>query len=179
MIRMGILWSAIRGSKSVNKEFRTKPVSRITLFCRDLNRSLELYRDILGFEEVEKKTIQSKAFNELMNIDDEDCFVKISYLQSEESDFGLIALFEINSKEMDKNKPIYNPTIQYGQSVIVLTTKDHRKIYEELKNKDYAFLVEPTEYLKTEDNEYIKAGLYKEMSFYDPDGFLVNLIENN
>ena len=97
----------------MNKEFRTKPVSRITLFCRDLNRSLELYRDILGFEEVEKKTIQSKAFNELMNIDDEDCFVKISYLQSEESDFGLIALFEINSKEMGKNKPIYNPPIQY------------------------------------------------------------------
>ena len=89
----------------MNKEFRTKPVARITLFCRDLNRSLELYRDILGFEEVEKKTIRSKAFNELMNIDDEDCFVKISYLQSEESDFGLIALFEINSKEMDKNKP--------------------------------------------------------------------------
>ena len=89
---MGILWSAIRGSKSVNKEFRTKPVSRITLFCRDLNRSLELYRDILGFEEVEKKTIQSKAFNELMNIDDEDCFVKISYLQSEESDFDILDL---------------------------------------------------------------------------------------
>ena len=66
----------------MNKEFRTKPVSRITLFCRDLNRSLELYRDILGFEEVENKTIRSKAFNELMNIDDEDCFVKISYLQS-------------------------------------------------------------------------------------------------
>ena len=176
---MGILWSAIKGSKYVNKEFRTKPVARITLFCRDLNRSLELYRDILGFEEVEKKTIRSKAFNELMNIDDEDCFVKISYLQSEESDFGLIALFEINSKEMDKNKSIYNRPIQYGQSVIVLSTKDHRKIYEELKDKDYAFLVEPTEYLKTEDSEYIKAGLYKEMSFYDPDGFLVNLIEYN
>jgi hypothetical protein len=114
-----------------------------------------------------------------MKIDDEDCFVKISYLQSEESNFGLIALFEINSKEMDKNKPIYNPPIQYGQSVIVLSTTDHRKIYKELKDKDYVFLVEPTEYHKTEDSEYIKAGLYKEMSFYDPDGFLVNLIEYN
>lgn len=176
---MGILWSAIRGSKYMDRTFRTKPVSRITLFCRDLNRSLELYRDILGFEEVENKTIQSKAFNELMNIDDEDCFVKISYLQSEESDFGLIALFEINSNKLDRNKPIHNPPIQFGQSVIVLNTKDHQKIYEELKDKDYAFLVEPTEYLKTEDSEYIKAGLYKEMSFYDPDGFLVNLIEYN
>ena len=80
---------------------------------------------------------------------------------------------------MDKNKSIYNPPIQYGQSVIVMNTKDHRKIYEELKDKDYVFLVEPTEYHKTEDSEYIKAGLYKEMSFYDPDGFLVNLIEYN
>ena len=71
--------------------FSTTPVSRITLFCRDLDQSLELYRDILGFKEIENKTIQSKEFNELMNIEDENCFVRISYLQSQESDHGLIA----------------------------------------------------------------------------------------
>ena len=49
--------------------FSTTPVSRITLFCRDLDQSLELYRDILGFKEIENKTIQSKEFNELMNIE--------------------------------------------------------------------------------------------------------------
>ena len=53
--------------------FSTTPVSRITLFCRDLDQSLELYRDILGFKEIENKTIQSKEFNELMNIEDENC----------------------------------------------------------------------------------------------------------
>jgi len=157
----------------------TTPVSRITLFCRDLDQSLELYRDILGFEEIENKTIQSKAFNELMNIDDENCFVRISYLQSEESEHGLIALFEINSNELDKNESFEKPKIQYGQSVIVLNTKDHEKIYKELKRKNYEFLVEPTVYEKEDDSEYIKAGLYKEMSFYDCDGFLVNLIEYN
>ena len=165
--------------KSMKKGFKTTPVSRITLFCRDLEKSLSLYRDILGFEEVENKTIQSKAFNELMNISDENCFVKISYLQSERSDHGLIALFEINSSELDKNQLIQTTQIQYGQSVIVLSTKDHKKIYRELKKKDYTFLVEPTEYEKLEDSDYIKAGLYKEMSFYDPDGFLINLIEYN
>ena len=163
----------------MKKGFKTTPVSRITLFCRDLEKSLSLYRDILGFEEVENKTIQSKAFNELMNISDENCFVKISYLQSERSDHGLIALFEINSSELDKNQLIQTTQIQYGQSVIVLSTKDHKKIYRELKKKDYTFLVEPTEYEKLEDSDYIKAGLYKEMSFYDPDGFLINLIEYN
>ena len=165
--------------KSMKKDFKTTPVSRITLFCRDLEKSLALYRDILGFEEVESKTIQTKAFNELMNIHDENCFVRISYLQSERSDHGLIALFEINSSELDKNQSIQTTQIQYGQSVIVLSTKDHKKIYRELKKKDYTFLVEPTEYEKLEDSEYIKAGLYKEMSFYDPDGFLINLIEYN
>ena len=114
-----------------------------------------------------------------MNIHDENCFVRISYLQSERSDHGLIALFEINSSELDKNQSIQTTQIQYGQSVIVLSTKDHNKIYRELKKKDYTFLVEPTEYEKLEDSEYIKAGLYKEMSFYDPDGFLINLIEYN
>ena len=163
----------------MKKGFKTTPVSRITLFCRDLEKSLALYRDILGFEEVESKTIQTKAFNELMNIHDENCFVRISYLQSDRSDHGLIALFEINSSELDKNQSIQTTQIQYGQSVIVLSTKDHKKIYRELKKKDYTFLVEPTEYEKLEDSEYIKAGLYKEMSFYDPDGFLINLIEYN
>ena len=163
----------------MKKGFKTTPVSRITLFCRDLEKSLALYRDILGFEEVESKTIQTKAFNELMNIHDENCFVRISYLQSERSDHGLIALFEINSSELEKNQSIQTTQIQYGQSVIVLSTKDHKKIYRELKKKDYTFLVEPTEYEKLEDSEYIKAGLYKEMSFYDPDGFLINLIEYN
>ena len=163
----------------MKKGFKTTQVSRITLFCRDLEKSLALYRDILGFEEVESKTIQTKAFNELMNIHDKNCFVRISYLQSERSDHGLIALFEINSSELDKNQSIQTTQIQYGQSVIVLSTKDHKKIYRELKKKDYTFLVEPTEYEKLEDSDYIKAGLYKEMSFYDPDGFLINLIEYN
>ena len=157
----------------------TTPVSRITLFCRNLDQSLELYRDILGFKEIENKTIQSKKFNKLMNIEDENCFVRISYLQSEESEHGLIALFEINSNNLDKNESFEKPTIQYGQSAIVLNTKDHKKIYQVLKRKGYEFLVKPTVYKKEGDSEYIKAGLYKEMSFYDHDGFLINLIEYN
>ena len=163
----------------MKKVFKSSPVSRVTLFCRDIEKSLALYRDILGFEEIENKSIQSKEFNELMNISDENCFVRISYLQSERSDHGLIALFEINSSKLDKNQSIQNKSIQYGQSVIVLSTRDHQKIYQELKKKDYTFLVEPTEYEKAEDSDYIKAGIYKEMSFYDPDGFLINLIEYN
>ncbi|HJL79702.1 MAG: hypothetical protein QF513_00145 [Gammaproteobacteria bacterium] len=79
------------------------------------------------------------------------------YLQSEKSGVGLIALFEINSNKFDKNEPIHNPSIQFGQSVIVLNTNDHQKIYEELKEKDYVFSVEPTEYLKKRSQRQYKS----------------------
>lgn len=163
----------------VDKNFKTTPINRITLFCRDLDRSLSLYRDILGFNVIETKTIQSTAFNNLMNIEDENCSVRICYLQSEESEFGLIALFEINSLQLDKNEAVKNSSIQYGQNVIVLSTNDHEKIYKELKKLGYIFLVEPIKYIKAEDSDYIKAGAYLEMSFFDPDGFLINLIQYN
>ena len=163
----------------MDKKFKTTPVTRITLFCRDLDHSLSLYRDILGFDVIETKTIKSAAFNDLMNIEDDNCTVRICYLQSEESEFGLIALFEINSLQLDKNEAVKNSSIQYGQNVIVLSTNDHEKIYKELKKLGYIFLVEPIKYIKAEDSDYIKAGEYLEMSFFDPDGFLINLIQYN
>ena len=103
--------------------FSTTPVSRITLFCRDLDQSLELYRDILCFKEIENKTIQSKEFNELMNIEDENCFVRISYLQSEESEHGLIALFEINSNNLDtytflNHQLIFNVYLCFSNTIL-------------------------------------------------------------
>ncbi|GIS41155.1 MAG: hypothetical protein Ct9H90mP13_10010 [Pseudomonadota bacterium] len=89
---------------------------------------------------------------------------------------GLIALFEINSKTQIRMNHLRNQ-----QSNMVkghcLEYKRSREDISILKRKGYEFLVEPTVYEKKGDSEYIKAGLYKEMSFYDHDGFLINLIE--
>ena len=60
MIQMVISWSVIKGLSFMGNGFSTTPVSRITLFCRDLDQSLELYRDILGFKEIEIKPSNQK-----------------------------------------------------------------------------------------------------------------------
>ena len=76
----------------------TSPIRRVTIFCRNIEKSLRLYRDILGFTVIEEKTIQTQEFSNLMKIEDEDAFVNICYLQSHGKEDGLIALFEVNSK---------------------------------------------------------------------------------
>ena len=46
----------------------------------------------------------------------------------------------------------------------------------DLEAKGYDFLTPPTKYTKEEDSEYMKAGTYTEMIFYDPDGVLVSVM---
>ena len=48
---------------------QTSPIRRVTIFCRNIEKSLRLYRDILGFTVIEEKTIQTQEFSNLMNID--------------------------------------------------------------------------------------------------------------
>ena len=157
----------------------TSPIRRVTIFCRNIEKSLRLYRDILGFTVIEEKMIQTQEFSNLMKIEDKDAFVNICYLQSHGKEDGLIALFEVNSKEVTMTKVEYKNSIEYGQSVIVLYTDQFDKIYKILKDKSYQFLIEPTIYHKTEDSPYVKAGKFKEMMFYDPDGQLVDLVQQD
>ena len=157
----------------------TSPIRRVTIFCRNIEKSLRLYRDILGFTVIEEKMIQTQEFSNLMKIEDKDAFVNICYLQSHGKEDGLIALFEVNSKEVTMTKVEYKNSIEYGQSVIVLYTDQFDKIYKILKDKSYQFLIEPTIYHKTEDSSYVKAGSFKEMMFYDPDGQLIDLVQQD
>ena len=158
---------------------QTSPIRRVTIFCRNIEKSLKLYRDILGFTVIEKKTIKTQEFSTLMNIKDKEAFIDICYLQSNDKEDGLIALFKLNSKEIPMTKVEFKNSIEYGQSVIVLYTEKFDEIYEKLRGKDYHFLIEPTTYHKTEDSPYVKAGRFKEMMFCDPDGQLVDLVQQD
>jgi hypothetical protein len=63
-----------------------------------------------------------------------------------------------------------------GQVAVVVTTFQPDDIYADLKANGYDFLTPPTKYTKEEDSEYMKAGTYTEMIFYDPDGVLVSVM---
>lgn len=153
---------------------RTSPVKRTTIFCRDIERSLALYRDILGFKVAEDKTVAGPAMAKMIGLD--DCSMHICHLQAHNSEDGLIGLYEITAENVPETSPPAPGKIHLGQVAVVVTTDQPDAIYADLEAKGYDFLTPPTKYTKEEDSEYMKAGTYTEMIFYDPDGVLVSVM---
>lgn len=153
---------------------RTSPVKRTTIFCRDIERSLALYRDILGFKVAEDKTVAGPAMAKMIGLD--DCSMHICHLQAHNSEDGLIGLYEITAENVPETSPPAPGKIHLGQVAVVVTTDQPDAIYADLEAKGYDFLTPPTKYTKEEDGEYMKAGTYTEMIFYDPDGVLVSVM---
>ena len=150
--------------------FSTTPVSRITLFCRDLDQSLELYRDILGFKEIEKKTIQSKEFNELMN----DLLpgtkagdkIHLIILKAQDPVVGMIGL--LKPIDPEEEFPAVEFDFKYGSSVFVVGVDDVEELYEKALKfgaKMRAPLSE-TIYPGADGNDVH----VKSLGLYDPDG---------
>mgnify|MGYP000677845273 FL=1 len=78
---------------------RVSPVKRVSIFCRDLEKSLALYRDILGMTVIEEKQVQGPFIGKLLNLP--SCTMRIVFLSADEAvDAGLIGLFHIIEPEL-------------------------------------------------------------------------------
>jgi len=152
----------------------TSPLKRATIFCRDMQKSLALYRDILGFEVAEDKTVRGPAMAKMIGLD--DCTMHICHLRAQNSEDGLIGLYEISGADVPELPRVPEGQIHYGQTAVVVTTDKVDEIAKAVADGRYAFLTPPTKYLKEEDSDYMKAGTYTEMIFYDPDGVLVSVM---
>ncbi|MBP01574.1 MAG: hypothetical protein CMM25_02030 [Rhodospirillaceae bacterium] len=153
---------------------QVSPVKRTTIFCRNIKRSLALYRDILGFVVVEDKTVAGPSIAKMVGLD--DCQMHICHLRSGNSEDGLIGLYEITNTEILSTTLPETGKIHLGQVAVVVNTHQPEEIYNLLRRKNYVFLTLPTKYIKGEDSDYMKAGTYTEMIFYDPDGVLVSIL---
>jgi catechol 2,3-dioxygenase-like lactoylglutathione lyase family enzyme len=159
----------------MTSECRVSPVKRVSIFCRDIEKSLALYRDILGMVVIEDKTVKGPFIGKLINLP--SCTMRIIYLSADPSiDAGLIGLFHITEPKLPELSPPAQTTMHWGQSSFVLGTDKGDEIYADLVKAGYTFLTPPTAYPKPTDDAYMKAGLYTEMIFYDPDGLAVSLL---
>ena len=153
---------------------QVSPVKRTTIFCKDIKKSLSFYKDILGFNIEEDKIVTGKEIGKMVGLD--DCIMHICHLSSENSGSGIIGLYEITAKDVPELVKPKAGKIHYGQVAIVFNTDDPDTLYYELSKNGYVFLTHPTKYEKSEDSGFMKAGIYTEMIFYDPDNVLVSIL---
>ena len=155
---------------------RVNAIARISIFCRDIDKSLELYRDVLGLEIIEDKVIEGKGIGGMVGLG--DCRMHIIYLQSPAADGALLALFEItNPQPQGLPDPQSFEHVSSSQPVVVFDSDEVNNIHAELDRRGYRVLTPPTRYVKPDDSEYTKAGVYTELIFFDPDNVLVSVVQ--
>jgi catechol 2,3-dioxygenase-like lactoylglutathione lyase family enzyme len=147
---------------------------RLTIFCRDLDRSLAFYRDLLDLVAVEEKAIEGSAAGGLLQLP--PCRIRIALLAPSESAPPILGLFEIGGVDLDHLAPAQGRPA-HGQSALVLRTDAFDRVRERLESAGVRFLTPALVYPKRQASAVSPAGLYHEMIFYDPDDVLVSVMQ--
>jgi hypothetical protein len=102
----------------------------------------------------------------------------IIYLQSPQADGALVALFEItNPQPAGLPEPDSYARVSTGQPALVFDSDQVGEIYRDLDRRGYRVLTPPMRYVKPDDSEYTKKGVYTELIFFDPDNVLVSIVQ--
>lgn len=156
--------------------FRTGPVKRVTIWVRDIERSLDLYRDVLGLGVIEDKTIGGPYVTRMIGY--EDGRLRIVHLGARDCDFGWIGLYALSGTTPPATAlpAPRKDRLVLGQAAIVLESPDLERIAARLEAEGYEFLLRPQVYVKDNDSPGMPAGRYAETIFFDPDGVPVSIM---
>ncbi len=156
---------------------RSGPVKRVTLWVRDIDASLRVYRDALGLAVIEDKTVSGAAIARMVGLS--QASLRIVHLASADTDYGWIGLYAIGDAQPAMSAlPRPDGFPRYGQATVVLTVQDMPGIVLRLRSTaEVQFVTEPTEYRKATSGDATPPGLYREVIFFDPDRIPVSLIE--
>lgn len=160
---------------TTNNRPEISAIRRTTIFCRDMERSLRCYRDILGLSIIEDKRVSGPAIASMMGLD--DCTIRIVHLQSGTSPDGLVGLYGIEEGRPEELPMVTSSSIMLGQVVVVFYTSALARIHRDVVAAELTVMSSPREYLKTEHSDYMPLGTYAEMIFFDPDGVAVNIVQ--
>lgn len=148
--------------------------SRVTIFCRDLDRSLSLYRDILGFTIVEDKTLEGPGAGALLGLG--SCTLRMVMLGENPESPPIIGLFAISNTDIPETA-VPPAGMAHGQPAIVVSTDDFDGVYQKLTESGTPFLTQPLSYNKPTSSPHSPAGTYREMIVRDPDNLLVSVMQ--
>jgi catechol 2,3-dioxygenase-like lactoylglutathione lyase family enzyme len=157
---------------------RAGPVKRVTLWVRDVEASLRVYRDALGLGVIEDKQLAGSSIAKMVGLS--QASLRIVHLAAPGMDHGWIGLYAISDTQPAALPALPRPDgfPRYGQATLVLTVQDMPAIVARLRaTAGVQFVTEPTEYRKATPGDVTPPGLYREVIFFDTDGIPVSLME--
>jgi catechol 2,3-dioxygenase-like lactoylglutathione lyase family enzyme len=167
-----MLPDVIQAQDEVPDGFAVSAMNRATIFVRDLDESLRLYRDILGLKVRVEKVTEGDRINEIMGTTGYVLHAVI--LQSGDSVVGNLGIYEISGDDR-RNVPPPSDRLDTmtGDVAVVFATNDIDGLTENIRAAGYPLISPPMVLYPVEDAEVQT----REMLFRDRDGVLVNLIE--
>jgi len=149
------------------------PLKRTAIIVRDMERSLAFYQGVLGMN----IWIEGRAGSELPALYQllgmPPCNTRWIILQSEDVAWGMVGLFELTDTAPDDNTHPNIDRVNRGEACLVFHTPDVRKIHRGAKRLGLTVLCPPTRLaIKAHGVESL------EMTLRDPNGVLVNFIQN-
>ncbi len=146
------------------------PMLRASIFVRDLDESLRLYRDILGLKPRRQLVLEGEAVNSVLGTRGQT--VRVAILQSGDTLLGNVGLFSY-VKDEPAPAPTRRTDIRTGDTAFVFVTTDIHGIYEKVKAEGYTIVSPPMVLFPNPDAEEQDL----EMLFFDRDGVGINLIQ--
>jgi len=147
-------------------------MARATIFVRNQDESLKLYRDILGLRVRRDSRFDDPRFNQVQGT--KNLGIKVKILQSGDVVYGNVGLFELQGDDRKQTPPALRQTsVVTGDIAVVFMTTDIMGITAKLKAAGYAIISEPMVLFPNDAMEIQPL----EMLFRDSDGILVNLIQ--
>ena len=147
------------------------PLARATIFVRDIDESLKLYRDILGLRPMFDNYWKGSGINAIMGTDGLE--LRATVLMAGESVSGNLGIYQLHNDETTPPPSQQTPDTRTGDFAIVFPTNDIHRLTAEITAAGYPIVSPPVPLIIREEYEVQPV----EMMFRDPDGVLVNLVQ--
>ncbi|MEI0606015.1 VOC family protein [Brachyspira pulli] len=147
-----------------------KEIMHVGITVTNIENSIKFYRDILGLTLKGQAIMEGKETDALFAMN--NCKVKIAYLNGSDNIMSPpIELLEFVNNKTIKDKPQLN---KISISEICFRVDNIEKVYKHLIDNNVEYLSEPQEF------DFTAYGFSKSKALYfkDPDGIILELMEN-
>ncbi|MEI0490231.1 VOC family protein [Brachyspira pulli] len=147
-----------------------KEIMHVGITVSNIENSIKFYRDILGLTLKGQALMEGKETDALFAMN--NCKVKIAYLNGSDNIMSPpIELLEFVNNKTIKDKPQLN---KISISEICFRVDNIEKVYKHLIDNNVEYLSEPQEF------DFTAYGFSKSKALYfkDPDGIILELMEN-